>query len=242
MSAETTDLEAGPTFPASWGQPPADARERVAWLRDRISSAGGRIRVVHGEEHAVPPDGGYRSGYGGRRTLPGRLARQLVELARLAEEPTATMSGMDARRALERLYAGPLTGGEGGSNGGNTGGLLAGPLPVHSTETSDSTWPGGQSQVAKLGPSPTHTKLSAISAWADPTAETSHRYVHHFVDHTGRIGPASVQAAKLGIEHLNGPRSKQTTPESDRIGVHRHLARHLQDAGRPVPPLEDLTD
>jgi hypothetical protein len=246
MSGEATDLEDGENFPSSWGEPPQRGTlARVEWLRGHILEAGGRVAVHYGEENRLSvgagyrlPDGGYRSGYGGR-TLPGRLARQLVELARLSEETTTTMSGMVARRALERQYAGPLTAG-GGALGSNTGGsLLAGPLPAHSTPVSDATWAGSQPNVDRLGVNPSHSKMSAVHAWSDP-ASGLYLFGHHEVDAGGRVGPANVQAAKLHIQRLNDPK-RQVIPAGDRGGTYAHLARHLRDAGRPVPDLVDLT-
>jgi hypothetical protein len=204
---------------------PPDAGRRAVWLAARIRAAGGRIRVVHGEEQRAP--------------MHADVLYLHLELESRREGPDGpTLTGYDLHRSLAARRAAPdsLTAGT-SQPGRNTGGLLAGPVPVHSTETTDEVWDGPRANMARLGDNAPHSRASAISAWADPTSRM-YRYLHHSVSPAGRVGPANLHACMAGVEHLNG--EQQTIPADHRPGVYAHLARHLADAGHDVPPLRQF--
>ena len=119
--------------------------------------------------------------------------------------------------------------------------MTTSPMPPHSTPTSDGAWDGPANQrrcPAERGP------LRASHAWVDesrdPNLKTAYRFIHHEVSEAGRVGAANLTACSTGIGVLNGGRGGTTIPTGDRRGVHSHLARHLRDAGREVPPLAEF--
>ena len=115
-----------------------------------------------------------------------------------------------------------------------------GALPSHSTETSTGTWSGPRAEK-KLGEAKPSTLRKAY-AWVDPDQDphtkSAYKFIHHEIDAHGHVGPANVKAATSGIGVLNGARGGTDIPEADRQGVHRHLARHLRDAGKEPAPLK----
>lgn len=113
-----------------------------------------------------------------------------------------------------------------------------GAISPHSTGTSDGPWDGDANR-SRLPNSA--AALRASHAWVDPDgdpdAKSSYRFIHHEIGTDGTVGKANITACSTGIGVLNGGRAGTTIPSSDKAGVHRHLAKHLTDAGREAPPL-----
>jgi hypothetical protein len=116
-----------------------------------------------------------------------------------------------------------------------------GALRAHHTSTTGESWDGPKAE-ATLRDDEKEAYYRKEFAWqdsrADPTNKTAYRFPHHEVSARGRIGAANLKAASSGIGILNGARGGTSIPEKDRIGVYRHLAAHLEDAGKEPPALE----
>jgi signal peptide peptidase SppA len=117
----------------------------------------------------------------------------------------------------------------------------------HSTATVDKPWDGPANKAnARSGENRAY--YGRIYAWYDPKgnegAKESYKFVHHEVAADGTPGPANINGCSAGIAVLNGGRGGTTIPETDRAGVHAHLAAHLKDAGKEAPPLQqaDMED
>ncbi len=84
--------------------------------------------------------------------------------------------------------------------------------------------------------------LRRAHAWVDPDADpdtkTAYKFFHHEIGAGGEVGAANVRACRTGIAVLNGGRGGADIPAKDRKGVHRHLARHMDDAGEEATELE----
>lgn len=76
----------------------------------------------------------------------------------------------------------------------------------------------------------------------DDTVKSSFSYPHHAVAEDGTPGAPNATACSAGIAALNGGRGGTTIPESEKAGVHAHLARHLSAAGKTPPELTSLDD
>jgi signal peptide peptidase SppA len=113
----------------------------------------------------------------------------------------------------------------------NASAFMAGPIPSHHTDTSDSAWDGPANE-ARL-PSK-EAPLRASHAWVDsegdPDAKASYRFIHHEVSEAGEVGPANEKACSSGIGIIHGGRGGTTIPESDKPGTESHLQAHLDDA------------
>ena len=109
-----------------------------------------------------------------------------------------------------------------------------GPIPAHGAPTSTSSWSGPRAE-AGLRDDATAAVLRRAFAWVDPDGDprtkAAYKFIHHEVGSDGTPGAASVRACVSGIGVLNGARRGAAIPARDRRGVHRHLARHLRDAG-----------
>lgn len=114
-------------------------------------------------------------------------------------------------------------------------------IPVHHTDTSDGAWDGPANE-ARLKLDQPESYYRRAYAWQDPDGDpqtkAAYRFIHHEVDSDGNIGAANLRACSTGIAVLNGGRGGTTIPEGDRRGVWRHLAAHLEDAGREAPELK----
>jgi hypothetical protein len=114
------------------------------------------------------------------------------------------------------------------------------PVRSHHTSTVDRPWDGPATET-RLSNDADARKLRRVFAWTDPQnpeSETAAKFPHHEVSVTGRVGAANVRACINGISILNGGRGGADIPRKDRIGVYRHLARHLEDAGREPAALD----
>ncbi|HXG36530.1 MAG TPA: HK97 family phage prohead protease [Dehalococcoidia bacterium] len=111
----------------------------------------------------------------------------------------------------------------------------------HSTETSDRAWDGPANE-ARLLDDQEPSYLERAYAWRDPQGDEGGRsdyaFLHHEVDSDGNIGPASIEACRAGITQLNAPRGlARGNWQGEREDIHRHLARHLEDADIKAVPL-----
>jgi hypothetical protein len=114
-----------------------------------------------------------------------------------------------------------------------------GPIRSHSTETSDKSWSGSQTQT-KLGDAGSKV-LRRAYAWFDPGQDPGKKGAYKFIHHEvsgGGVGPANLRACRLGIGILNGARGGTDIPKSHRRGVYNHLARHMRDGGEDPPELK----
>jgi HK97 family phage prohead protease len=113
-------------------------------------------------------------------------------------------------------------------------------ISSHTTGTTEAPWDAGE-MVKNLMSGQSGSYYRQMFAWmdpeADPTTKGAYKFPHHMVDTDGEIGPASTRAASGGIAALNGARGGANIPDGDRKGVHNHLARHIDDAGKDVPVL-----
>lgn len=115
-------------------------------------------------------------------------------------------------------------------------------LKPHSTATTDVAWDGPKMK-ANLRADGTESYYRRAFAWQDPEGDpetkSAYKFPHHMVSSDGEIGAANTRAASAGIAVLNGGRGGADIPDSDRKGVHAHLAKHLRDSGADeVPPLK----
>jgi uncharacterized protein len=76
----------------------------------------------------------------------------------------------------------------------------------------------------------------------DGTNKSDFKFIHHEVGCDGKVGAANLSACSSGIAVLNGGRGGADIPESDRKGVHAHVAAHLKDAAKEVPELKSYDD
>jgi hypothetical protein len=83
--------------------------------------------------------------------------------------------------------------------------------------------------------------LRKAHAWVDedgePDAKASYKFIHHEVSAEGEVGAANMTACSSGIGILNGGRGGTTIPDSDRAGVHAHMAAHMRDADMEPPEM-----
>lgn len=110
----------------------------------------------------------------------------------------------------------------------------------HSTEVSTGPWDGPMHE-ARLRLDEDEAYYRKAYAWQDPEGDprtkAAYRFIHHEVAPDGTIGPANTRACLTGIAVLNGARGGTKIPDADKLGVWRHLARHLEDADVEAPPL-----
>jgi len=113
-------------------------------------------------------------------------------------------------------------------------------MPRHKTETMKGDWDAG-AMVKAMGDEPTEAQLRAMHAWVDPegdpTAKSSYKMPHH-VAMDGKVGAANMTACSSAMGALNGARGGMSMSESDRRGVHAHIAGHMQDAGMEAPEMK----
>src|SRR5215831_3412117 len=111
---------------------------------------------------------------------------------------------------------------------------------AHTTATDDeSDW---DAAAALSNVNATPENLKAMHAYSDPEgdpeAKGTYSFPHHNVNADGSVGAANTSAASAGIAALNGGRSGHSLSTDDKVGVHNHLAKHLEDAGKEAPPLK----
>ena len=93
----------------------------------------------------------------------------------------------------------------------------------------------------KLGDAPgkvLRKGYAGLDPEGDPDVKASYKFIHHEVGPGQDVGAANVKACTSGIGILNGARGGADVPASHRKGIHRHLARHLRDAGEDPATLK----
>ena len=113
---------------------------------------------------------------------------------------------------------------------------------VHHTPTSSKRWSGATNEArlsTEAGPRVLRQAFAWLDPDADPDTKAAYKFIHHEVSADGRVGAASERACISGIAVLNGGRGGADVPPEDRHAIYRHLAAHLQDAGREPAPLKD---
>ena len=112
---------------------------------------------------------------------------------------------------------------------------------AHSTVTVDQPWDAGANEKrARSGEKRDY--YGRIYGWYDPQgkegAKGTYKFPHHEVAADGTPGAANTNGCSAAIGVLNGGRGGSDIPAADRAGVHAHLARHLKDGKKEVPPLK----
>lgn len=114
-------------------------------------------------------------------------------------------------------------------------------IASHSTATSDGAWDGPANE-ANLSTDAGASTYRKAYAWQDPDGDpdvkASYKFIHHEVSSDGDVGAANLTACSTGIGVLNGGRGGTAIPDSDREGVHAHLARHMRDGDMEPPELK----
>ncbi len=117
-------------------------------------------------------------------------------------------------------------------------------IGVHHTATDDGAWDGPGNE-ARLSNDAGAAKFRQAFAWQDPDLDPdtkqAYKFIHHMVSTGGDVGAANLRGCAAGIGALNGARGGTTIPDSDRAGVHRHLAAHLMDGDMTPPDLRAAT-
>ena len=116
-------------------------------------------------------------------------------------------------------------------------------IPYRATETTDVAWNGPRTVAAipnDAGRRVLRQMFAYVDSEEDPNSKGSYKFPHHVWD--GGVGDANIRACRAGIAALNGARGGTTIPESDRIGVYRHLRRHLEAADTEAPELLNSQD
>jgi signal peptide peptidase SppA len=111
----------------------------------------------------------------------------------------------------------------------------------HHTATVDKPWDGGAAEKkAKSGEKQEY--YGRIYGWYDSKGKegvkATYKFPHHEVAADGTPGPANTNACSSAIGVLNGGMGGADIPAADRSGVHAHMAAHLKDAKKEVPPLK----
>lgn len=118
---------------------------------------------------------------------------------------------------------------------------LLGAIRIHHTSTSDSAWDAGSNEK-RLRLDATDFYYRKAYAWQDPDGEDgireTYRFIHHEISGDGTIGSANIKACQNGIDVLNGAHGGTKIPSTDKSGVHRHLAAHIEDSGAEPTPLK----
>jgi len=113
-------------------------------------------------------------------------------------------------------------------------------IGVHHTETTDEGWDGPANE-ARLKTDESEAYYRQAFAWqdadADPKTKAAYKFIHHQVAEGGDIGAANARGCSAGVAVLNGGRGGADIPDGDRPGVWRHLAAHIEDAGKEAPEL-----
>ena len=113
------------------------------------------------------------------------------------------------------------------------------PIKAHSTETTSGPWKGSDSM---RGITSGAEGLRDASAWVNPTGKpdvkSSYKFIHHHVEKE-TVGAANIRACSGAIGVLNGGRGGSGIPKADREMVYKHLAKHIKDAGKEPPELQE---
>jgi len=114
-------------------------------------------------------------------------------------------------------------------------------IPPHDTGVIQEPWSGADNtrRLNRDDKAAYEEAFAYLNYGSNPDAKSSYRFIHHEVSGGGNVGDANVVACQTGIGVLNGARGGTTIPESDKQGVWKHLAKHLEDGGFEPPELKD---
>jgi hypothetical protein len=114
-------------------------------------------------------------------------------------------------------------------------------IPPHDTGVIQEPWSGADNtrRLNRDDKAAYEEAFAYLNYGSNPDAKSSYRFIHHEVSGGGNVGDANVVACQTGIGVLNGARGGTTIPESDKQGVWKHLAKHLEDGGLEPPELKD---
>ena len=111
----------------------------------------------------------------------------------------------------------------------------------HHTDTVDKPWDAGANEK-KVKSGEKRPYYAKIYGWYEPEgtegAKSTYKFPHHEVGADGTPGPANTNGCSAAIGALNGGRGGADIPDADRSGVHAHMATHLKDAKKEIPPLK----
>lgn len=120
--------------------------------------------------------------------------------------------------------------------------MLRKAIAIHHTETTGDAWDAGM--MTKRMSEPSAADLKLMHAWmdpdGDPEAKSNYKFPHHMVDENGKVGDANMKACSSVMGALNGARGGTSIPDSDRAGVHAHIAAHMMDGDMDVPEMKGL--
>lgn len=122
--------------------------------------------------------------------------------------------------------------------------ITAAAVPPHETPTSDRPWDSGK-QLKRMDSPITVAQAKDMFAWYDSDQvedgempKGAGKLPHHEVSEDGEPGAANLAACSAGLAALHGGRGGVNIPDSQKAATYRHLASHLEDAGREVAPFE----
>ena len=112
---------------------------------------------------------------------------------------------------------------------------------AHTTPTVNIHWDGPENKT-RVRRGETRAYYGDIYAWYDPEghegAKETYKFIHHEVGGDGEPGAANNRGCSAGIGVLNGGRGGTDIQAADKKPVYDHLAHHLEDAEKEVPPYE----
>lgn len=115
-----------------------------------------------------------------------------------------------------------------------------GAVSSHESATSDGDWESADHEARlprTLAASTARGAYAFVDAAGgdDEVTRLDCRFLHHEIDEDGAVGAANVHACAVNLGIVQGAHGSDVT-ESERRGIYDHLARHVRDAGREVPP------
>lgn len=121
-------------------------------------------------------------------------------------------------------------------------------IAYHKTATAKATW-DGPANKKRLREGESQGYYESAHAFrlddGNPKSKSDYRFGHHMVSESGDVGAANLKACSSGIAVLNGGRVaniRRKYTQAEREGIHRHLAKHIEDAGETAPALSSQTE
>lgn len=181
-----------------------------------------------------------RDEYGGGRLMTARkaLGVGMIDRIETLAETVARLGRAGGRRRVMAAETHPVYVGMDGRA------IVAKAIGPHETPISEESWDGPANEARLPSGEGAEAALREAHAWVDPEGDPetkgSYKFIHHEIAEDGSVGAANMTACSSAIGVLNGGRGGSSIPDEDREGVHRHLAGHMMDADREVPPLSGL--